>query len=208
MVFMFATRRKQRLSSLLVGMVLILGTSMAPAETNRSVVYQLAEGNADLRGRFLNRKVALQDFLPQMDTRHLILTNQLSFTCSQQVGLVSENHYSDIAKFLRNALVNELIQLEVFEHDAPTRVSGNLAEVNAYLSQHSFPGSAYLGSWEFTLRLRSSLGKSFDFKSTHSFSIDRSSEYCEEMIDEFVPGVHVLIRSILESEQFYSLITS
>jgi hypothetical protein len=123
--------------------------------------------------------------------------NHTEILCVGRIYIKTQDG-EEFTKFIEKALVSELKMAGVFSTNAKTTISGKLEYIDAsYVS----------GSWEMTLKLTSSNGKSAVFKEKYSYPRGTFDSACMLPTQAFVPAVQDLISKILTSEEFKTLIS-
>ncbi len=106
------------------------------------------------------------------------------------------------AKYIENALRDELIIAGIYDENASLKLSGHLKEIYA----SSMIGDAY---WSFDIKVSSSNGKSFNLESKNEYgSAFLAYTACNNMGSSFAPSVKKLIKDIINHPKFNELISS
>lgn len=106
------------------------------------------------------------------------------------------------AKYIENALKDELIMSGVYDENAALKLSGHLKKIYA----SSMIGDAY---WSFDLKITSSNGETIDLQSKNEYgSAFLAYTACNNMGGSFAPSVKKLIKDIINHPKFDKLIAS
>ena len=104
------------------------------------------------------------------------------------------------AKYIENALVTELEIGNMLNPKSNIKITGHLE--NIY-------GSTVLGNayWEFTLKVSSSNGKSFDVTTRYDYESSFTAySACSEMQRSYMPAVQQLVNKIITDPKFKELL--
>lgn len=130
-----------------------------------------------------------------------------SFTSSQQgqkelmcrgVGPIKTPDGEPFSEFIRKALVNDLKIADAFSTNAPITLTGNL---------NSIDFSSASGSWNLSLTVQSSNGKSMTVNENYSYTTSFYGETaCNQTAQALMPAVQNLIGKVVQSPDFKLLI--
>jgi len=130
-----------------------------------------------------------------------------SFSSSQQgqkelmcrgVGPIKTPDGEPFSEFIRKALVNDLKIADAFSTNAPITLTGNL---------NSIDFSSASGSWNLSLTVQSSNGKSMTVNENYSYTTSFYGETaCNQTAQALMPAVQNLIGKVVQSPDFKLLI--
>jgi hypothetical protein len=115
------------------------------------------------------------------------------------VGPIKTPDNETFAEFIRKALLDELRMANVFSVTAPVTLTGNL---------NSIDFSSMNGTWNLSLTVNSSNGKSMFVSESYPYTSSYSGETaCNQTAQALMPAVQNLVGQIVRSTEFGSLIT-
>ncbi|MES3007303.1 MAG: hypothetical protein V4751_05985 [Pseudomonadota bacterium] len=127
--------------------------------------------------------------------------------CSPRSGLVIEQiNYSDVAEYLRNALVSELELIGAYSSDSTLTIGGSLVSLTFHF--HRVAGLASTGgTWGAVLKLSSSNGAELLFEDAYSFEAEYGPSQCEDMVKHFMPSIQYFIEKMVKHPDFLRLVS-
>jgi hypothetical protein len=123
--------------------------------------------------------------------------SQTSIMC-RGVGPIKTPDGKSFEGFIRKAFIDELKMAEAFDADAPITLTGILDSIDF---------SSASGSWDISMTVNSSNGKSISIKESYSFTSSFYGETaCNQTAQALMPAVQNLIGKIVQNENFPKLI--
>jgi hypothetical protein len=114
------------------------------------------------------------------------------------VGPIKTPDGETFAEYIREALLDELRMANVYSADAPVTLTGNLDEIDF---------SSTSGTWDLTLTVNSSNGKSITVTENYSFTSSWVGETaCNQTAQALMPAVQNLIGKFVQHERFKELV--
>jgi hypothetical protein len=115
------------------------------------------------------------------------------------VGPIKTPDGEPFASYIRKALVDELRMGGSFSTSAPTTLTGNLDAIDF---------SSNSGSWNLSLTVKSSNGKSMSATESYAFTSSFYGETaCNQTAQAFMPAVQNLVGKIVRDAEFNTLVT-
>jgi hypothetical protein len=102
------------------------------------------------------------------------------------------------SEYIREALIAELKNADLFSGNSPVTLTGNLDLVDF---------NAFIGKWEFKITMGSLPGRSTSITFTHRFKESISPIKCALTAQSFMPAVQRLINILFQSPEFRELIS-
>lgn len=120
-------------------------------------------------------------------------------------GLIRPADGQTFAEFLRNAMIGELANADIYAEQASTVLTGTLDGVEtSWINPIGF--ASFGGTWKIELTVHSSNGNSLSATITHSYETQYQGSSCVELAEAFVPTVQSLLLKLFNHENFPSLI--
>lgn len=142
--------------------------------------------------------------LRELNTKQLNVGNFTSSQVGQKeimcrgVGPIKTPDGETFAEFVRKGLVDELKIAGTFSSSAPITLTGNLNRIEF---------SSTSGSWDLSLTVRSSNGKSLTANENYAFTTSFYGETaCNQTAQALMPAVQNLIGKVVLSQDFKALV--
>ena len=114
------------------------------------------------------------------------------------VGPIKTPDGETYAEYVRKALIDELKMANIYSDDAPITLTGNLNDIN-------FSSSS--GTWNLSLTVNSSNGKSLTVTDDYSFTTSFYGETaCNQTAQALMPAVQNLIAKLVRDDGFKLLL--
>jgi hypothetical protein len=113
------------------------------------------------------------------------------------VGPIKTPDGEPFSDFIRKALIDEMVIANVFSYKAPVTLSGNLDNIDF---------SSASGTWDLSLTINSSNGKSLSVTENYSYTTSFYGETaCNQTAQALMPAVQNLIGRVVRAPEFKSL---
>jgi hypothetical protein len=122
---------------------------------------------------------------------------QKEISC-RAVGPIKTPDGEPFSEFIKKALLDELRIANVYSETAPITITGNLDAIDF---------SSTSGTWNLTLTVNSSNGKSMSVSEAYDYTSSFVGETaCNQTAQAFVPAVQNLVGKVVRSPEFAELI--
>jgi hypothetical protein len=117
----------------------------------------------------------------------------------RSIGYIRIPFGDSFSEYIREALVAELKRSDLFSLNSQVILNGNLDRIDF---------DSISGSWDISLTVRSSLGRSMNIRIFHTFVSALFGETgCTLTADAFIPAVQKLMDTLLQSPEFGKLVS-
>lgn len=114
------------------------------------------------------------------------------------VGPIKTPDGETFAEYVRKAFLDELKIAEVYSASAPVTITGNLNAIDF---------SSTSGTWNLSLTVNSSNGKSMSVSEEYSYTSSFYGETaCNQTAQAFMPAVQNLVGKVVQSPEFEKLV--
>lgn len=131
-------------------------------------------------------------------------TAEFDDNCSITAGVVGKPDITGFQGYIKKAFIKELQQAGLFDDKAPKITLTGVVEKLSFSSRRD----VYTSSWNITVRLNSSNGKSVRVSVQHDFDAGAGSQAdCQIIADNYMPAVQKILGKLISSPEFQSLVT-